>query len=132
MVRDDLPILVADSSGGEDRLREDGSAADCTFKSRGSFIKTTSFAARALVACRNASIFCQPRGLLGPGLWGSRPFELIPTEAIERRQAKRIRELALRFSGFMKEARERTEPKKKPVHVGKLAGIEECEKHDVT
>jgi 2-dehydro-3-deoxyphosphogluconate aldolase/(4S)-4-hydroxy-2-oxoglutarate aldolase len=58
--------------------------------------------------------------------------ELIPTEAIERRQAKRIRELALRFSGFVKEARERTEPKRKPVHVGKIAGIEECEKHDLT
>ena len=54
--------------------------------------------------------------------------ELIPTEAIERRQAKRIRELALRFSGFVKEARERTEPKKTPVPVGKHAGIEECEK----
>lgn len=54
--------------------------------------------------------------------------ELIPTEAIERRQAKRIRELALRFSGFVKEARERTEPKKKIVPVGKLVGIEECEK----
>jgi 2-dehydro-3-deoxyphosphogluconate aldolase / (4S)-4-hydroxy-2-oxoglutarate aldolase len=54
--------------------------------------------------------------------------ELIPTEAIERRQAKRIRELALRFSGFVKEARERTEPKKTAVPVGKHAGIEECEK----
>jgi 2-dehydro-3-deoxyphosphogluconate aldolase/(4S)-4-hydroxy-2-oxoglutarate aldolase len=54
--------------------------------------------------------------------------ELIPTEAIERRQAKRIRELALRFSGFVKEARERTEPKKKPVTVGKVVEIEECEK----
>jgi hypothetical protein len=54
--------------------------------------------------------------------------ELIPTEAIERRQAKRIRELALRFSGFVKEARERTEPKKKTVPAGKLVGIEECEK----
>jgi 2-dehydro-3-deoxyphosphogluconate aldolase / (4S)-4-hydroxy-2-oxoglutarate aldolase len=54
--------------------------------------------------------------------------ELIPTEAIERRQAKRIRELALRFAGFVKEARERTEPKKKSVAVGKHAGIEECEK----
>jgi len=53
--------------------------------------------------------------------------ELIPTEAIERRQAKRIRELALRFSGFVKEARERTEPKKK-TPAGKLVGIEECEK----
>jgi 2-dehydro-3-deoxyphosphogluconate aldolase/(4S)-4-hydroxy-2-oxoglutarate aldolase len=54
--------------------------------------------------------------------------ELIPTEAIERRQAKRIRELALRFSGFVKEARERTEPKKKIVPAGKIVGIEECEK----
>jgi 2-dehydro-3-deoxyphosphogluconate aldolase / (4S)-4-hydroxy-2-oxoglutarate aldolase len=54
--------------------------------------------------------------------------ELIPTEAIERRQAKRIRELALRFTGFVKEARERTEPKKKSVAVGKHGGIEECEK----
>jgi 2-dehydro-3-deoxyphosphogluconate aldolase / (4S)-4-hydroxy-2-oxoglutarate aldolase len=31
--------------------------------------------------------------------------ELIPTEAIERRQEKRIRELAQRFVGFVKEAR---------------------------
>ncbi len=54
--------------------------------------------------------------------------ELIPTEAIERRQAKRIRELALRFSGFVKDARQRTEPKKKSPPAGKLAGIEECEK----
>ena len=54
--------------------------------------------------------------------------ELIPTEAIERRQAKRIRELALRFSGFVKEARARTEPMTKTVPAGKLVGIEECEK----
>lgn len=54
--------------------------------------------------------------------------ELIPTEAIQRRQAKRIRELALRFSGFVKEARARTEPKKKPMPAAKLEGIEECEK----
>jgi 2-dehydro-3-deoxyphosphogluconate aldolase/(4S)-4-hydroxy-2-oxoglutarate aldolase len=54
--------------------------------------------------------------------------ELIPTEAIERRQENRIRELALRFAGFVKEARERTEPKKKKVAVGKHGGIEECEK----
>ncbi len=32
--------------------------------------------------------------------------DLIPTEAIERRQEDRIRELALRFMGFVKEARE--------------------------
>jgi 2-dehydro-3-deoxyphosphogluconate aldolase/(4S)-4-hydroxy-2-oxoglutarate aldolase len=54
--------------------------------------------------------------------------ELIPTEAIERHQAKRIRELPLRFTGFVKEARERTEPKKKSVAVGKHKGIEQCEK----
>ena len=33
--------------------------------------------------------------------------ELIPTEAIERRQAKRIQELAQRFVGFVKDARAR-------------------------
>jgi len=53
--------------------------------------------------------------------------ELIPAEAIERRQSKRIRELALRFSGFVKEARERIEPPK-PVPEGKFKKIEECEK----
>jgi 2-dehydro-3-deoxyphosphogluconate aldolase/(4S)-4-hydroxy-2-oxoglutarate aldolase len=38
--------------------------------------------------------------------------ELIPTEAIEKRQAERIRELAMRFSGFVKEARVRLQPRK--------------------
>jgi 2-dehydro-3-deoxyphosphogluconate aldolase / (4S)-4-hydroxy-2-oxoglutarate aldolase len=38
--------------------------------------------------------------------------QLIPTEAIERRQGKRIKELALRFSKFVKEARERVPVKK--------------------
>lgn len=33
--------------------------------------------------------------------------QLIPTEAIHRRQAKRIRELAMRFSKFVQDARER-------------------------
>ncbi len=33
--------------------------------------------------------------------------ELIPREAIERRQSERIQELAQRFAGFVKEARER-------------------------
>lgn len=47
IVRDGLPIMAADSSGGEDRLSADGGAADCTFKSWGSLIKTTSCAARA-------------------------------------------------------------------------------------
>jgi len=53
--------------------------------------------------------------------------ELIPTEAIERRQAKRIRELALRFAGFVKEARRRMEPLKKTDGAGKEAAIEKCE-----
>src|SRR5215469_7921707 len=53
--------------------------------------------------------------------------ELIPAEAIERRQSKRIRELALRFSGFVREARERIAPPK-PVLAGKFKKIEECEK----
>lgn len=55
--------------------------------------------------------------------------ELIPAEAIERRQSKRIRELALRFSGFVKEARDRMEPHRKTAAAaGKFARIEECEK----
>ena len=40
--------------------------------------------------------------------------QLIPTESIERRQAKRVQELALRFSKFVKEARERVPVKKFP------------------
>ena len=40
--------------------------------------------------------------------------QLIPTESIERRQAKRVQELALRFSKFVKEARERVPVKKLP------------------
>jgi len=35
--------------------------------------------------------------------------DLIPVEAIERRQAARIKELALRFAGYVKEARTRIE-----------------------
>jgi len=54
--------------------------------------------------------------------------ELIPTEALERRQAKRIRELALRFSGFVKEARDRMVPLKQSASVRRIAGIEECER----
>jgi 2-dehydro-3-deoxyphosphogluconate aldolase/(4S)-4-hydroxy-2-oxoglutarate aldolase len=38
--------------------------------------------------------------------------ELIPTEAIARRQPERIREMALRFSGFVKDARDRLEAMK--------------------
>jgi len=53
--------------------------------------------------------------------------ERIPPEAIERRQSKRIRELALRFSGFVKQARDRIEAPK-AVPLGKFKKIEECEK----
>jgi 2-dehydro-3-deoxyphosphogluconate aldolase / (4S)-4-hydroxy-2-oxoglutarate aldolase len=45
--------------------------------------------------------------------------ELIPTEAIERRQAKRIQELAQRFVGFVKEARHRVEAHKQSMAVHK-------------
>jgi 2-dehydro-3-deoxyphosphogluconate aldolase / (4S)-4-hydroxy-2-oxoglutarate aldolase len=38
--------------------------------------------------------------------------ELIPPEAIERRESQRIRELARRFLGFVAEARHRLQPKK--------------------
>lgn len=51
--------------------------------------------------------------------------DLIPHEAIERRQAKRIRELSHRFLGFVKEARNRLEPPK--AAAAKFPKIEECE-----
>jgi 2-dehydro-3-deoxyphosphogluconate aldolase/(4S)-4-hydroxy-2-oxoglutarate aldolase len=54
--------------------------------------------------------------------------ELIPTEAIERRQSKRIRELARRFIGFVKEARDRIEAGKRNAVVQRRPGIKECEK----
>jgi 2-dehydro-3-deoxyphosphogluconate aldolase/(4S)-4-hydroxy-2-oxoglutarate aldolase len=54
--------------------------------------------------------------------------ELIPTEAMERRQSKRIRELALRFAGFVKEARERM-PHHHKAAAAKLPKLEDCEKH---
>jgi 2-dehydro-3-deoxyphosphogluconate aldolase / (4S)-4-hydroxy-2-oxoglutarate aldolase len=54
--------------------------------------------------------------------------ELIPTEAIERRQANRIRELGLRFSKFVREARSRTEPaRQRAAFARRLGEIEECE-----
>jgi len=53
--------------------------------------------------------------------------ELIPTEAIERRQAKRIRELALRFTRFVKDARCQIEPHKQSTAVERSAAIEKCE-----
>jgi 2-dehydro-3-deoxyphosphogluconate aldolase/(4S)-4-hydroxy-2-oxoglutarate aldolase len=53
--------------------------------------------------------------------------ELIPTEAIERRQAARIRELAQRFVGFVKDARARLEARKPRRVAKKLDGVEKCE-----
>jgi 2-dehydro-3-deoxyphosphogluconate aldolase/(4S)-4-hydroxy-2-oxoglutarate aldolase len=52
--------------------------------------------------------------------------ELIPHEAIERRQADRIRELAHRFSNFVKDARALLSARKQSVAVPKA--LEECEK----
>jgi 2-dehydro-3-deoxyphosphogluconate aldolase/(4S)-4-hydroxy-2-oxoglutarate aldolase len=53
--------------------------------------------------------------------------ELIPTEAIERRQAERIRELAQRFVGFVKDARARLEARKPRRVVKSHDGVEKCE-----
>jgi 2-dehydro-3-deoxyphosphogluconate aldolase/(4S)-4-hydroxy-2-oxoglutarate aldolase len=52
--------------------------------------------------------------------------ELIPTEAIARRQPQRIRELALRFVEFVKEARERVEEIKRNTVEQRYEGTEEC------
>jgi hypothetical protein len=55
--------------------------------------------------------------------------ELIPTEAIERRQSERIRELAHRFRGLVKEARQRLdETREKNAAVRKFTETEECKK----
>jgi 2-dehydro-3-deoxyphosphogluconate aldolase / (4S)-4-hydroxy-2-oxoglutarate aldolase len=54
--------------------------------------------------------------------------ELIPSEAIQRRQSKRIRELALRFTGFVKQARDLLEEGRKSAAPAKPSAIEECEK----
>jgi 2-dehydro-3-deoxyphosphogluconate aldolase/(4S)-4-hydroxy-2-oxoglutarate aldolase len=53
--------------------------------------------------------------------------ELIPTEAIELHQSERIRELALRFSKFVSEARSRMEPRKKSIAASKYVATEKCE-----
>jgi 2-dehydro-3-deoxyphosphogluconate aldolase/(4S)-4-hydroxy-2-oxoglutarate aldolase len=53
--------------------------------------------------------------------------ELIPTEAIVRRQPERIRELAHRFTGFVREARERVEEIKRSTVVERFEGDEKCE-----
>jgi len=53
--------------------------------------------------------------------------ELIPTEAIERRQAERIHELARRFSKLVKDARQQIETWKQSQVVKKYTGTEKCE-----
>src|SRR5271157_895994 len=54
--------------------------------------------------------------------------EMIPTEAIERRQSERIRELARRFAKLVKDAREQIEAWKRTVVVKSFTGTEKCEK----
>jgi hypothetical protein len=54
--------------------------------------------------------------------------KLIPIKAIQRRQSARIRELAHRFPGFVKEARKQLEHLRKPSSIAqKSKGVEECE-----
>jgi 2-dehydro-3-deoxyphosphogluconate aldolase / (4S)-4-hydroxy-2-oxoglutarate aldolase len=53
--------------------------------------------------------------------------ELIPTEAIERRQAERIRELARRFAKLVKDAHQQVELWKQSVVVKKYTEEEKCE-----
>ena len=53
--------------------------------------------------------------------------ELIPTEAIQRRQSKRIHELAHRFARLVKEAREQIQEWEKNTVVKTYTGTEECE-----
>jgi len=53
--------------------------------------------------------------------------ELIPPEALERRQSERIQELALRFTEFVKQARDRIAVGKKRASARKRMDIENCE-----
>lgn len=53
--------------------------------------------------------------------------ELIPTEAIQRRQSKRIMELAHRFAKLVRDAREQIEIWKKSQVVKTYTGQEKCE-----
>jgi 2-dehydro-3-deoxyphosphogluconate aldolase/(4S)-4-hydroxy-2-oxoglutarate aldolase len=53
--------------------------------------------------------------------------ELIPPEALERRQSERIQELALRFTEFVKQARDRIAENKKRASARKRRDIENCE-----
>jgi 2-dehydro-3-deoxyphosphogluconate aldolase / (4S)-4-hydroxy-2-oxoglutarate aldolase len=54
--------------------------------------------------------------------------ELIPTEAIECKQSERIRELALRFSKLVKDARDQIEEWKRSFVPQKFVGSDNCEK----
>jgi 2-dehydro-3-deoxyphosphogluconate aldolase/(4S)-4-hydroxy-2-oxoglutarate aldolase len=53
--------------------------------------------------------------------------ELIPTEAIERRQSKRIHELASRYTKLVKDAHEQIELWKQTLVVKKFTEEEKCE-----
>lgn len=53
--------------------------------------------------------------------------ELIPTEAIHRRQSQRIHELARRFLKLVKDAREQIEAWKRTQVVKEFTGTEKCE-----
>jgi 2-dehydro-3-deoxyphosphogluconate aldolase/(4S)-4-hydroxy-2-oxoglutarate aldolase len=54
--------------------------------------------------------------------------ELIPTEAIGRRQSQRIHELARRFTKLVKDAREQLEAWRRSQVVKEFIGTEKCEK----
>ena len=53
--------------------------------------------------------------------------ELIPPEAIERRQSERIRELAFRFGEFVREGREKIAASRKRASRKRRTDIEQCE-----
>jgi hypothetical protein len=54
--------------------------------------------------------------------------ELIPTEAIQRRQSQRIHELARRFAKLVRDAREQIEAWERSQVVKEFKGTEKCEK----
>ena len=54
--------------------------------------------------------------------------ELIPTEAIQKRQSQRIHELARRFAKLVKDARAQLEAWKRSQVVKEFTGAEKCEK----
>jgi hypothetical protein len=54
--------------------------------------------------------------------------QLIPTESIEKRQAKRIHELAVRFSKFVREARLRLPPRREVTVSASHISAVKCEK----